>query len=173
MSTDNRFEEVGGGADGPRWEPNKPENMANPNYPKELLGYLKDIKEINGPNGVFEVAIVHAMDPKDKTKLGVEVNVSLGKVFAENINKVTLGSLVKIVYLGKKPSKTPGRQPYNDVKVFVDSGAVKYAELGGAQKAKAETPQNNTATTVSNSVQNANNVVGGANTQAFDEDLPF
>lgn len=175
MSNENRFEEVGGGSEGLRWEPNKPENMANPKYPKELLGYLKNVKEINGPNGVFEVAIIHAMDKTDPKKLGVEVNVSLGKVFAEKINEITLGSFVKIAFLGKTPSKTPGRQPYNNVKVFVDPGAVKYSELGGVDKAKVAVQNNSVQnTTTTASVQNTSNVTGGpAVGNVFEDDLPF
>ena len=131
MSQDNRFEEVGGSSNNARWEPYK--NDGNAAYPKEMMGYFKNIREQTGPNGPFEIATIQVMDKENPGALGAEVDVSGGDVLADKLNNIVLGSFIKIQYLGKKPSKQGGRT-YNDWYVGVDKNAIPFNQLGGVAK---------------------------------------
>lgn len=147
MSNRN-FEDVTGGSDNPRWEPHKNEN--NPKYPKVLEGYLRRLREINGPNGMFMVAEIAMVNP-DGTP-GKLIDVSGGVSLEDNLQKVPCGSYIQITFKGKKPSKTPGRT-YNDWHIGIDKNAIPYATVFGNGAVTQSAPLQNTATTQTGNAQ--------------------
>lgn len=143
------FQEVGNNSsNNPRWEPQKTQLVSGAPFPR-LEGYFKELREINGQNGVFCVAVIVTMNPNGT--LGQEVDVSGGKVLDDKLEEIPLGSFIALQYEGKHPSKVGGRT-YNLWKTFVDPGAVSYAQLGGMVK---QTPvQNNNQQQFQQQVQN-------------------
>lgn len=112
------------GSNNPRWEPTK--IAFDPNNPPSIEGYFKSLSQIPGPNGTFNVAAITLVNPDGS--LGQTVDVSGGAVLDEKLSQITLGSFIMIRYLGKHPSKTPGRT-YNSWETFVDEGAINLSQL--------------------------------------------
>lgn len=126
QTTGRNYQEVeAGGSNNQRWEPQKNEN--NPNYPKEIEGYFKSLKELPGQNGAFHVAEIQLMEQDGRT-LGICVDVSGGKVLADKLNKISLNSWVMIRFNGKVKGKL---NTYNDWSTFVDENAVPLNQLIG------------------------------------------
>ena len=159
-----QYTKVSGGSDNKRWEPNKSTVAIDPKNPPMIEGYYTGINEIPGPNGIFKVHSIKTLEPDGS--LGEELDVSLGAVIDDVLGKIKIGSFVCIQYLGKKPSKTPGRT-YNHIEVFMDSNAIPYTEMLGVKKEIAESKP--TAT-----VQTESGVPPAANPFPEDDDsLPF
>lgn len=137
MNQERQYRQVqGGGSDNPRWEPQK--NEMNNTYPKELSGYLKDTREIQGQNGAFMVAEIQMINQDGSP--GNIVDVSGGKVLDDAIQKVDIGSFIMIRYEGKVKSKIGGRT-YNSWAIFVDDNAVPLQQLGGVDQGKMAQPK--------------------------------
>lgn len=112
----------------------KPHNTQT--HPMEIQGYLKDVVELNGPRGPYLFAILVMPQP---TKEDYTVGTACGKVLGDKLEKIDLGSYIRIVYNGKKPSKQGGS--YNDYLVQVDPNVPrKYASEKAAPVVAANAP---------------------------------
>ena len=131
-----QFTEVGSNtSNNARWEPTKMQFSRG--QEPFLDGYFKSLTELQGPNGMFNVACIVTVNPDGS--LGEEVDVSGGMTLENKLREIPLGSFIRIVYEGKAKSKTPGRT-YNVFKTYVDANAIPYSQLGGVSAPAVQKP---------------------------------
>jgi hypothetical protein len=136
MNQQRQYTEVTGGSNNERWEPQKSNMPIDPNNPPMLEGYYKRQREQNGANGPFLVHEIATVNPDGS--LGEDLDLSGGMALDSTMEQISIGSFVCIQYLGKKPSKTPGRS-YHNWKVFKDDNAIPYQKLAGMGQSQAST----------------------------------
>jgi len=138
----DRFQEVGSSSsNNPRWEPQKTDLIPGAPFPV-LDGYFKDLRELNGQKGAFTVAVITTVNPDGS--LGQDVDISGGKALEDKLNEVPLGTFIRIQYEGKVKSKSTGNN-YNNFKVFKDTNAIPFNQLGGHVKPQSQQQSNNSA----------------------------
>lgn len=115
MTNNNDWEKVGGGGNAPSWKPEKEGD--------EVSGIFVDVKDNVGPNG----SKLYTLQQPDGSFMGVWGSA----VIDDRMASIPLGDEVRIVFLGKVPSKTPGRT----VKQFEI-----YRKKAAEKPATAETP---------------------------------
>lgn len=109
------WQEVGGGGDVDfLWKPhNNATGANNPLHPEMVTGYLKELKELNGPRGPYLFAILY--NPANGATPENTIGMACGKVLGDKLEKVTIGRYIAVKYLGKSPSKQGGS--YNNYSV--------------------------------------------------------
>lgn len=151
-----QYTEVTNTSNNERWEPQKSNQQINPNSPPTIEGYYKKQREQTGANGAFivhEIALVDASG-----NLSQDIDVSGGVALDDMLEKIPLGTFICLQYLGKVPSKTPGRS-YNNWKLFKDDNAIPYNKLAGntgsQQQVSSAAPVYNNQAPVPNTNQGA------------------
>lgn len=107
MSKNNDGWEKVGDNQGPAWKPEKEGD--------ETSGIFVDMKSNVGPNS----SKLYTLQQPDGTFVGVWGSA----VIDDRMVLIPLGDEVRIVYLGKVPSKTPGRTDYKQFEIFRKAAA--------------------------------------------------
>lgn len=96
------WQKVGGENDAPAW---KPENEGD-----EVSGVFLEVRENVGANK----SNIYTLQQADGSRVGV-----WGSAVIDNrMASIPVGDQVRIVYLGKAPSKTPGRSAYKQFEIY-------------------------------------------------------
>ena len=116
----NPWTKVSDASNNERFEPHKHENL-NDGYPKFLEGYYVKTRDILGSDNKYfkshEVAVVNP-----NGNLGKHFDVNGGVSLDKKLEAVPLGSYIRIEYLGRVPSKHPGRNPFKNWEVYKANG---------------------------------------------------
>jgi hypothetical protein len=98
----NDWQQVGGTTNADSWKPEKEGDS--------IEGQYIDKRENVGPNG----SNLYTLEQEDGTMRAVWGST----VIDDRMSTIKLGDMVKLVYVGKVPSKTPGRSPAKVFDVF-------------------------------------------------------
>lgn len=129
MSNERQFEQVNGGSNNERWQPQKEQGVLySDKNPAVLEGYFILRNPVSHQGKNWYVHEIHTLN--DDGSLGKVKDVVLGIGLQNTLEKIDLGTYIRLEYKGKKPAKTPG-QIFNDVSVAKDPNAIPYAQLSG------------------------------------------
>jgi len=133
----NPWQKVSDVSNNDRFEPHK--NEGNSQYPKFLEGYYTKTREIAGlDNKYFKSHEIVTVAPDGTSKA---YDVSGGVSLDKKLESTPLNSYIRIEYLGRVPSKHPGRNPFKNWEVYVNQNAVPFNQLNiKAAAAPVNTP---------------------------------
>jgi hypothetical protein len=176
--SERKFEKVGNGLASEKWDPRATESngfhfKAGDDANNVLEGYYVEAAELegkanaDGKKSSFTVHKIHEV-LKDGS-MGKVWGTSGGKVLDESMEKITIGSYVRVEYTGKRRKKDvpPANHisqtnSYHTWNVGVDKNAIPYNQLPGSKGIDASVAKNASASTPASAPDNT-----VASTQSF------